>query len=71
MHHDPVPLTYISHSIDFVKILRGVLHLNNSVLDLNYVIVLPNAGVISTSAEFLYYHIMDQLCQSDWLNANQ
>ena len=24
MHIDPVPLTYMSHSIDFVRILRGV-----------------------------------------------
>ena len=56
-HHDPVPFTYISRSIDFVKILCGVLFEHalkqHSVLDLNYVIILPNAGEISTSAEFL------------------
>ena len=47
-------LAYISHFIYSVKILCGVLFEHAlSVLDLNYVIILPNAGAISTSAEFL------------------
>ena len=50
-------MTYISRSIDFVKILCGVLFERafklHCLLDVNYVIILPNAGAISTFAEFL------------------
>ena len=53
-HYDPVPLTYISHFIDLI----------NSVLDLHYVIILPNAGAISTSAEFLLFPpLAPKLCK--------
>ena len=77
-HLDPLFLTYISRSIDFVltrkhcdnltysynphffnyvKILYGVynsMYLNGTVSITSNVIILPNAGAILTSAEFLF-----------------
>ena len=51
------PCIVIVLAIDFVKISCGFLieHAlkSHSVLDLNYVIILPNAVAMSTTAEFL------------------
>ena len=76
MRHDPVPLTFISRSINFVKtyvestilvhfsvavsmkpcivLVLDILFMHHDLVHFTYNVISPNAGAISTSAEFLY-----------------
>ena len=61
LHTFHAPLTLSKFYVEFY------LSKHLSVLDLNNVIILPNAGVISTSAEFLF-HAVAHLINADIYN---